>query len=102
MQEAHMHSRHQDIPPESGAGSLQPLSHFATEQLAYASMFPAPHHEDNAHLWPGSPIREAGHLHAMQLHASPPEHHGGSESLAAKITRSFRQPGRAAPQVKWP
>lgn len=103
MQEAHMHGRHQDIPPEShgGAGSLHPLSHIATEQLAYSSMYPALHHEDNAHLWPGSPITEAGHLHAMQLHASPLEHHGGSESLAAKITRSFRQPGRAVPQVKW-
>ena len=56
-------------------------------------------HYGDPHMWPGSPISPVRHPYAAQLHASPAKYSGGPETLTAKISRSFRRPSRAEPQV---
>ena len=99
-----MHNQHADLLPNTAAraftapelptlSDLGPLATAAHEQHSY---------HGNHHLWPGSPMSPAGHPYAAQLHVSPAEYQEGPETLAAKISRSFRKPPRAEPQVMKP
>lgn len=77
-------------PEQPALSAFSPLSAAAVELRSY---------HGGPHLWPGSPVSPIGHPCAAHLHASPAERHRGPESLATKISRSFRKPTRAEPQV---
>ena len=104
MQGSLMHSQHAEIMPDAACralavpelstlSALRPLATAAYEQHSY--------HGD-PHLWAGSPKSPLGHPYAAQLHVSPAEYQEGPETLAAKISRSFRKPTRTEPQVRKP
>ena len=99
-----MHSQHADMLP--GTAARTPA---AQEEPALSAFSPLPTAAVEQRSYHGDPISgraaQWNHLgtHMQpQLHAGPAEYHGGPESLATKISRSFRKPTRAEPQVDSP